>query len=258
MRNSLILGSGRSGTSMVAGSLAKAGYFMGSCLVPARSANPKGFFEDVEVNMINESLLAPLVSERLVLLGREFFRSRPLEGQRWLARIPLGSKIPCPQETAERIRKVTQHESYCFKDPRFSYTLPAWRPFLKNTALICVFRDPASTAFSIVKECREASYLHTLRMTFGRALRVWNLMYRHILTLHRHEGDWLFLHFDQVTQGDGLKRIENFLGVRTDASFPEMSLRRSFPTSVSIPRRAIRVYKDLCELAGYGDTAIDA
>ena len=48
---------------MVAGSLAKAGYFMGSSLIPARSANPKGFFEDVEVNMINESLLAPLVFE---------------------------------------------------------------------------------------------------------------------------------------------------------------------------------------------------
>jgi len=239
---------------MVAGSLAKTGYFMGSSLIPARSANPKGFFEDVEVNMINESLLAPLVFERLVLFGHEFFRSHPLEGQRWLARIPLRSKILCPKETAERIRKVTQHKSFCFKDPRFSYTLPAWRPFLKNTAFIVVFRDPASTAFSILKECREASYLHTLRMTFGRALRVWSLMYRHILTRHRHEGNWLFLHFDQVTQGDGLKRIENFLGVRTDASFPEKSLRRSFSTSVSIPRKALRVYKDLCELAGYSKT----
>jgi hypothetical protein len=42
---------------MAAGSLAKAGYFMGENLIDARKSNPKGF-EDVEVNIINEELLA--------------------------------------------------------------------------------------------------------------------------------------------------------------------------------------------------------
>lgn len=69
---------------------------MGENLVPARDANPKGFFEDVEVNMINEDILSHLVPPRLVLMGKEFFRSRPLEGQRWLACIPIGAKIPSP------------------------------------------------------------------------------------------------------------------------------------------------------------------
>jgi len=44
MKNCIILGSGRSGTSMVAGTLAKSGYFMGDNLYPARESNPKGFF----------------------------------------------------------------------------------------------------------------------------------------------------------------------------------------------------------------------
>src|ERR1043165_10164717 len=89
MKNCLILGSGRSGTSMAAGSLAKAGYFMGENLIAARKSNPKGFFEDVEVNMINEELLGYVVPARKHLLGIEFFPSRPVEGQRWLSCVPV-------------------------------------------------------------------------------------------------------------------------------------------------------------------------
>lgn len=46
MYNIIILGSGRSGTSMMAGTLAKAGYFMGERLLPRNNANPKGFSND--------------------------------------------------------------------------------------------------------------------------------------------------------------------------------------------------------------------
>jgi hypothetical protein len=45
-RNCLILGSGRSGTSLAAGILAQAGYFMGDELWPVNIGNPKGQFED--------------------------------------------------------------------------------------------------------------------------------------------------------------------------------------------------------------------
>jgi Uncharacterized protein conserved in bacteria len=61
MRNCLILGSGRSGTSMVAGTLASAGYFIGDNLYPRLASNPKGFFEDPEINAINEDLLARIL-----------------------------------------------------------------------------------------------------------------------------------------------------------------------------------------------------
>jgi len=64
MKNCIILGSGRSGTSMLAGCLAKSGYFMGDNLYPAREANPKGFFEDPEINAINEMLIAGCYENR--------------------------------------------------------------------------------------------------------------------------------------------------------------------------------------------------
>lgn len=250
MKNCLILGAGRSGTSMAAGTLAKAGYFMGDNLVPARKANPKGFFEDVEVNMINEDLLGYVVPPRRVLLGIEFFSSRPVNGQRWLSRLPLQTTISCPDNLSERIRTMTNREPYCFKDPRFCYTLSAWRPFLKKTVFVCVFRDPASTALSIVKECKEASYLHTLRMSFSRALEVWRMMYTQILRVHRVEGEWLFLHYDQFIKGNALERLQSLLDAAVDYSFPDMVLRRSVSTN-PVPKKNRKIYYELCHLAGF-------
>jgi len=253
VHNVIISGSGRSGTSMLAGVLAKAGYFMGDYLYPARESNPKGFYEDPEINGINEVLVAQVVPQRPRLLGKWFFRSRPLEGQRWLARVPVGTRIPSLPIISERIQKATQREPFCFKDPRFSYTLPVCRLFLKNTVFVCVFRDPASTALSILKECRDAEYLHSLSVSFQQTLEVWNLMYRHILDVHRHEGAWLFLHYNQVLSGEGLERLEDFVDAPVDRSFPDPSLNRSFSDD-PVPEEVARVYQHLCEIAEYEAT----
>ena len=85
-RNGLILGSGRSGTSMLAGTLRGAGYYMGAHLLPADEANPRGYFEDDEINAINEALLAAVTPAY----------SEPAYGWRWLAAVPVGAEVPCP------------------------------------------------------------------------------------------------------------------------------------------------------------------
>jgi len=249
MRNVIILGSGRSGTSMVAGTLAKAGYFMGTRLVPPRDSNPKGFFEDHEINDINENILKQVVPHRPRYIGRLFFRNRLGYMQKWLARVPLDTPIPCPPGVQPRIRRAVQHMPFCYKDPRFSYTLPVWRPYLKDTVFICVFRDPASTALSIVKECQQP-YLRRLQMDFDTALEVWYWMYRHIVEVHRLEGEWLFIHFNQVLQPVGLDRLEAFTGARVDRSFPDPSLRRSI-SKQPVPATVRSVYEQLCALAEY-------
>ena len=151
MRNCIILGSGRSGTSMVAGVVRKSGYFMGQRLNPGNETNPKGQFEDPEINRINEELLSQVTPSRPPgVIGKLFFRTRPVLGQRWLARLPLEASIPSPSYLKKRIEVLTKREPFCFKDPRFSYTLPAWKPFLKNVVLICVFRHPGSVVTSIL------------------------------------------------------------------------------------------------------------
>jgi hypothetical protein len=250
MKNCLILGSGRSGTSMVAGTLSKAGYYMGENLMPATASNPKGYYESTDVEAINEDLLASVVPRRPGGLLGKLLSHRPKRFQRWLAVVPVGTEIPVNQQIAERIRHITAKRPFCFKDPRFCYTLPAWRPFLSDTVFVCVFRHPAATAQSILRNCAEEPYLKGLSINFARAIHVWTLMYRHVLDIHRHDGDWLFLHYDQAGAAAGLHRIERFLSAAVDRSFPEATVSRS-STQHRIAGPALDVYAELCALAGY-------
>src|ERR1017187_7759888 len=165
MYNLIILGSGRSGTSLAAGLFHKAGYFMGEDLYDADSSNPKGFFENEEINLINERILSSVLPRRPdgVLGKLPFFRTRPGKLQMWLARVSIETILVCPEGVDCQINKLTARQPFCFKDPRFSYTLPCWRQFLPNTRFVVVFRHPADTAKSMAKECKEKPYLQGLR-----------------------------------------------------------------------------------------------
>lgn len=242
MKSVIVLGSGRGGTSLAAGTLAKAGYFMGNSLHKPRESNPKGFFEDGEINEVNESILAGTIPGSM--------DGAPTEGQRWLARVPLESEIFSDVKIEERIEWFTSQRPFCYKDPRFCYTLPVWRPFLKDTVFLCVFRHPAITAMSIVKECADRPYLKSLPMDFEIALDVWTLMFRHILDLHRREGQWLFMHYDQFMEEEGLGRLESFTGAKVDYSFPDTSLAVA-KSEKQVSPSAAGVYGELSALAGY-------
>lgn len=251
MRNCFVLGSGRSGTSMVTGTLANSGYFMGQHIYPARDGNPKGFFEDEEVNLINEALLSQVIETRASNhFARWFFKKRPRKGQMWLARVPLDTCILTPVTVIKRMQAVVEKQPFCFKDPRFSYTLANWRPFAGDAAFICVFRDPSVTSYSIMKEHESNRFLRDLVFTFEDALEVWTLMYSHILRKHCQQGEWLFLHYDQVLSGDGLRKIEAFTGAQVDHSFPTPALQRSKST-IPVTEKAHQLYAELCERAAY-------
>jgi hypothetical protein len=237
IRNCLILGSGRSGTSMLAGSLSSSGYYMGDCLIEANEANPKGFFEDYEVNAINEELLTPMTATF------EY-------GWRWLASVDIGTAILSASWLDERITTLTSKTPFCFKDPRFCYTLPAWRPFLSDTVFLCIFREPVRTANSIVTECRKSKYLSEFPMDFPCAIDVWALMYHHILKVHRHIGDWRFFHYDQLVDGTAIAPIEEALGVSMIRSFPDVNLKRS-SSEGQVSTTALELYRELCALANY-------
>jgi hypothetical protein len=248
MRNVIILGSGRSGTSMVAGTLSKSGYYMGSDLLRPTKSNPKGFFEDVEINGINEALLHQVVPKRPPIFGNLFFRHRPLPRQRWLARVPLDASILSSTHIDKRIETAVSHTPFCFKDPRFAYTLPCWRRFLKNTVFICVFRYPSETAKSILKECRTDVRLHSLSINMKRALEVWTLMYKHVLEIHRKNGKWLFVHYDEVLTRTGMYKISSHTGAPVDSTFPDKNLRHTI-SNEKVPPETQSIYSLLCELS---------
>lgn len=246
MRNCIILGSGRSGTSMLAGTLASAGYFMGDDLYPGRDSNPKGFFEGPRINSLNEALLAPVVP--------------PGQGlgtwQLWLAELDSCGGIQVTPQTAQGIAEMVRREPYCFKDPRFSYTARAWLPYLRNTVWICVFREPGLTAASIVRECQEMPYLSDVRMDLPRAVRIWAAFYRSVLSLRTILGDMIFVHYQQVIDGSGLSRVSQLVGAPVDRGFADQRLSRA-RTTLPVPPATESIYREMCGLAGYGPPSIE-
>ncbi|MGD2111272.1 MAG: sulfotransferase [Phycisphaerae bacterium] len=250
MHNCLVLGSGRSGTSMVGGCLESAGYWMGDDLLPPTPGNPKGYFESRVIQNINEDLLTQVEPRRpWGPIGR-LFPARMGKAQRWLAQVPLGMELSCPTNVRDRVLSQLEHQPFAFKDPRFCYTLPVWRPFLPPTRFVCVFRHPGVTAASILRECQTEAYLASLNIDLEGALTVWRLMYEHVLKEHRMEGEWLCVHYEQILRGDGLDRLECFLDVRLDREFPDPALKRSaFHDTLS--RETLRAYHELCEWAEF-------
>jgi len=237
---------------MAAGVLRRAGYFMGECLNRPNETNPKGQFEDREVNTINEELLSRVTPQRPPgLLGKTFFRSRPTFGQRWLSQIPLKVSVSCPPDLEGRIRPLMKRTPFCFKDPRFSYTLSAWRPFLEDVTLLCIFRDPGAVVASILKQKRMVSHLRHFSINERSAFKVWECVYSHILRKHYSAGgDWLFLHYEQFLNGLAYDRLEQVLGVTVDRNFVDRKLNRSIRKE-RIPSSILVLYKELCGLAGY-------
>ncbi len=236
MRSVLILGSGRSGTSMLAGAFAHAGWHVGADPYPARSSNPKGFFESKEINGVNEYLLALGEGDRLG------------PWQRWLAELPLDWRCPTDVRAQQRIAALVRRAPYCFKDPRLAYTLPAWSPFTQDALRVCVFRHPLAVARSIVKECAQESYLRGVDMSVETALAAWLAAHRRILDSLRADGEWCFVHYDQVLSGEGLARLESLVGAPLAREFPDASLQRNVADS-ELGGELAATYAQLCELS---------
>jgi hypothetical protein len=236
---------------LLAGTLSGAGYFMGDHPWLDRQFNPKGYFEDMHVAGINEELLRQVVRTAPRRPYRWVYRRHAFRwGQLWLAAVPPEVEIPRLLNVEPGIKKLVGHKPYCFKDPRFCYTLPAWRPFLRDTVLLCVFREPARTANSILTILDRNPRLSHLSMGFDQALDVWTSTYAHVVAKHRHEGEWLFIHYEQIMNGSAKARIRDALGIEPDLDFADAELRRS-PAAGDLPVRTREIYDELCELAGF-------
>ena len=217
-----ILGCGRSGTSLIAGLFRASGYFQGSEFYRPRESNPLGFFEDREVNSINETLLQPLAPEMPA-------------GTRWLARIPLGQTVASTPECERRIADVLASHPFCLKDPRFCYTIHLWRQQAPNAKMLCVFRNPHVVVASILEEISSVEYLKNVAVNADAAFEVWRMMYSHVVRQHALSGDWLFVEYKDLFHSTALDRIADFTGASIDRTFPRADLDRSDAISGGAP-----------------------
>lgn len=257
MRNLLVLGCGRSGTSLMMGLLSKAGYYMGDDLYPPRDSNPKGFFECAEINNINEDILSLILPKRPKIFGFELSKSVPGNGQRWLARVPITESFKTNESINKRIEKAVNTNPFCYKDPRFSYTLPIWQPFLpSDTGYIVIFRHPSSTVKSILKECDSVPYLKgKINIDTKTAFEVWELMYAHILKKHQKKENQLIIHYEQILTGEANKKTERFTHAKLYPEFAERKYFRSMKDNlIQVPEKCLKLYEQLCEAAKFSES----
>lgn len=246
--NIFILGCGRSGTSLVAGLFRNCGFYMGDCFYKNRESNPLGFFEDRTINAINEEILKPFLPDRINYSNIEYGSDIPLDGQRWLTRIPTETKITANNTIIKKIRDITSNNPFCIKDPRFCYTLDIWRNETPDAKFICVFRNPGDVVESILKEVRETPYLSNFSISVKEAFETWRLMYEHVLYKHSLTGDWLFLHFDDLFNSNTLERIEQFTGKTIDKDFPRTELKRS-KSNLTLDNETQHLYNELLKMS---------
>lgn len=260
MKNVLILGSGRSGTSLLTGLLAQSGYHLGNNheYLKKNNANPKGYFEDYEINTLNEDILKLNLINYPESIRKRFFPSATFYRARWLERFSLNKNIKFNNHLKGRVRKLIERQGFCYKDPRFSYTLPVWnKVFFEckvDVKYLVVYREPYKTTRSIMRECEENTVLHKLKMTEKIALEVWEKMYGHILKnydQHNKKKDWMFIHFQQLFEEWKILEIEKFLGVLVDKDFPEKKMSRTKNTEGEIKGKLKRTYNRLNSLSRF-------
>ena len=226
-RSVLISGSGRSGTSALAGMVDEGTHFHGDNLYPATESNPKGFFENFDINDLNEELLlrsatAHMGAEAVSRVYGEYRR-----GQYWLARWPEAMPVVQAPDLQARIRALVQRRPLCFKDPRFAVTASAWLAEVPQATVLCIFRQPALTAESVLRECRRAQYLLDHRISVADAFEQWRLSYRRLVRLYASGAQVLFVRYADLFDSARLGALEAQLGLPLVRGFVERTLDRT-------------------------------
>lgn len=218
----IVGGSGRSGTSMLMGCISHNYEFIGENIVSRDDdSNPKGFFEDAKINFLNDRILE---DSGATLPGKD----RKIQGTLydfggWINK-DRPENLQIKLEYLKNVQKLIKRKSFCYKDPRFSYTFPMWSALSSDPiTFLVMFRHPAKTARSIIKEPLPKS----INMKLEDALDVWYNLYTYILDYEDKVDDTIFfIHYDEVFNKN-IDFLETKLNIEIDYSFIEERLNRS-------------------------------
>jgi hypothetical protein len=240
-----ILGCGRSGTSLAAGLLHSAGFFVGSPLLAPTPANPKGFFQDSVVTELNDEMIGRYLPPRPRELDHHYGWDIPRKGQRWLARLNEEVTIVPTNMELQTIRQmINRTRPFCLKDPRFCYTIDAWRLFANSPKFICTFRHPSEFVTSVYSlSLTDATHVD-LAISVDQLLDVWVTSYKRILSRYAQNGSWLIIEYDELVNDKGIDRLQEFVGTPLRRTFVDRALQRS-QAKCDVTQTAERIYQEL-------------
>lgn len=209
---------------MLAECFIRAGYHTGDDLIPASESNPHGFFEDLEVNRLNDRLLrrhfAPSmpVPDRLQWLGAHQSISR---------RDDAGHLIDL-----DDMRAAVPPSPFVIKDPRLSWTFPLWRPVVASAVVIVMVRSPGEVFDSLVEmSTREPGYFGGHVVDEVSVGQMWTSIYTNILQWA--EAPTIFVRETDVRDGTALAMLSHRCGVTLNQSGIDPELHRQHHTSTA-------------------------
>lgn len=207
----VVLGSGRSGTSLLMQVLAALGMPLSDRLIGAGQANPQGHFEDAPIVRIQADLLRQL--------GAWPYHPLPPD---WLdAPATAAAEHALAQVLGERLKQSPgDGPPWGFKDPRTAAFLPLWQRLFTRLGLaphyVLALRDPGS----IVQSFMTAYGTHR-----AEAEAVWRR--RTVESLHHTRARCHLVHYeDWFTRPQAVAAdLARFVGLNPTAPLPETLIR---------------------------------
>ena len=248
MRNVFICGAGRSGTSMLAGLFSGCGYYQGEELYSPRNANPKGFFENWQINSLNERIINSSLRAAYGKEVADIFESVYREGHYWLGRFPSEMQCVASEKDKQEIAKLVEQEPFCYKDTRFPYTLPAWQQASPGSIAICIFRHPGIVVASMLKEMLAETHLRVIATSVLDLFAVWENTYFRLLEYRANGADVYFINYNDLFSDDKISELERLVGAELNRSFPDAKLART-EFSGEIEVKAATLFESLSLLA---------
>lgn len=138
----VVLGLPRSGTSAITRALQALGVGLEGNLQPARSINPKGFWEDVDIMYGINRTVTHINGDKIITADRLAEKSE------------TGARLRDMQAAAEKLlqQRFKNAQQWGFKDVRTGEMLPFWQAVFANMRLkenyIIALRHPLSRAYS--------------------------------------------------------------------------------------------------------------
>ncbi len=203
---------------MMTQALADAGFNVGEHLIPGSETNPNGFFEDIEVNRINDEILADMACAAGAV--------RPPRSLWW-----LGAFAPTvePRIVVSRAVGWIPPVPFVLKDPRFSHTYPAWKPLLGEHRVVVMVRPIAEVHESLSAMAqRDPEQFRGFRLTPSVVSRMWTSTYDAIEAWA--DDRVIYVADSSLRDRTALAPLSEFLGRAVDAPNIEARLRRSTPS----------------------------
>ncbi|MCC7527479.1 MAG: glycosyltransferase, partial [Candidatus Melainabacteria bacterium] len=179
----IITGMHRSGTSLTASLLNKAGLHVGIRINPGAPGNPLGYFENLDFVRLNERILNSLG------YPREGWTFNSLE------------KIPerFYEDALETITLNATEDMWGFKDPRTALMLDFWHENLPQARFLLTARAPWQVADSLFRR-GDSFFKNSPRL----AIEVWHAYNENILRFYRRQkGSCLLACLDNILENPG-------------------------------------------------------